>query len=172
MKSKPIKSKSLENCQITYGTGKTVFGKYLMGMKDNEICYMSFVDEPVINTSEMSSLFQNATFLKNDNLVHQKLKEYFDNVEKPSLLLTGTDFQIKVWQYLIDLPKGKTICYEEVAKGIKHPKAVRAVANAIANNKIAYFVPCHRVISKNGNLNKFKWGLERKQNMLKAEGAL
>lgn len=70
---------------------------------------------------------------------------------------------------MIDIPKGRTTSYGEVARRINHPKAVKAVADAIANNKIAYFVPCHRVIGKNHTLNRFKWGPEWKKKMLKAE---
>lgn len=168
-KSKPSEYKNLEGYQIIYGTGDTKFGKCLMGLKDNQICYVSFVDGVYTDTSELKTLFPKAVLFRNDTLIQQKILEYFNTDKKPKIKLIGTDFQIKVWEFLVGLPKGKTTSYEQVAKGINHPNAIRAVANAIASNKIAYFVPCHRVINKNGHLNKFKWGTERKRNMLRAE---
>lgn len=171
-KSKSTEYKNIEGYQIIYGTGETKFGKCLMGLKGNQVCYASFTDGIFTDLTELKNTFKKAVFLQNDNLIQQKIQEYFDGGEKPELLLTGTDFQIKVWEYLVGLPKGKTTYYEQVAKGVNHPKAIRAVANAIASNKIAYLVPCHRVVSKSGALTKFKWGTERKKKMLRSEEAV
>lgn len=169
VKSKSSEYKTLEGYQIIYGTTETKFGKYLMGLKDNQICFASFVDGIYTDLNELSSIFPKAVLIRNDKLIEQTVHDYFDKDEKPAMLLTGTDFQIRVWEYLINLPRGKTISYEQVAKGIKAPKAVRAVANAIASNRIAYFVPCHRIISKSGKLNNYKWGAERKRLLIRAE---
>ncbi len=79
--------------------------------------------------------------------------------------LQGTPFQIKVWQAVMQTDK--IITYQELAQQIGHPKAHRAVANALAQNKIAYFVPCHRVIRTNGNLGGYKWGIIKKEKLLK-----
>lgn len=172
VKSKSSEYKTLEGYQIVYGTTEINFGKTLMGLKDNQICYVSFVDGLFTDLCELISIFPKAVLIRDDSLIEQKMIQYFDKDEKPSLLLTGTDFQTKVWEYLTSVPKGKTMSYEQVAKGINCPKAVKAVANAIAKNKIAYFVPCHRIISKNGALNKYKWGSERKRKLLQAEKAV
>lgn len=169
LKSNSSEYKTLEGYQIIYGTSETQFGKCLMGLKDDHICYVSFVEGIYTDLSELQNTFPKAVLIRNDNLIAQKVQQYFNSDEQPQLLLTGTAFQVKVWESLVNIPKGKTTCYEQVAKTIEHPKAVRAVANAVGKNKIAYFVPCHRVISKNGTLLNFKWGPERKLKMLRAE---
>ena len=84
----------------------------------------------------------------------------------------GTKFQIKVWKYLKTIPKGQIRTYLEVAKAIKRPKAVRAVANAIAKNPYAPKVPCHRVIRSDGRLGGYSGlgGIKTKKKLLKLEG--
>ena len=87
----------------------------------------------------------------------------------PPLALEGTEFQSKVWQAALKIPSGKTTSYKELAQSIGHPASWRAVANALGQNKIAYFIPCHRVIGSNGSLAGYKWGIERKKMLLEAE---
>ena len=84
----------------------------------------------------------------------------------------GTKFQIKVWKYLKTIPKGQIRTYLEVAKAIKRPKAVRAVANAIAKNPYSPKVPCHRVIRSDGRLGGYSGlgGIKTKKKLLKLEG--
>jgi len=83
--------------------------------------------------------------------------------------LVGTDFQKKVWKSLMQIPYGTTISYGEQAKRIGKPKAVRAVANANAKNKISIILPCHRVIGANGKLTGYGGGLWRKEKLLEFE---
>ena len=82
----------------------------------------------------------------------------------------GTAFQQSVWKALIEIPAGETRTYTQIAARIGKPKAVRAVGTAIGANPIAYLIPCHRVIRADGNLGGYRWGLERKMQMLEAEG--
>ncbi|SFR55440.1 methylated-DNA--[protein]-cysteine S-methyltransferase [Thiomicrospira sp. ALE5] len=78
----------------------------------------------------------------------------------------GTDFQLSVWQALQQIPLGQTRSYQQLANQLGRPQAVRAVANAIAANPIAWFIPCHRVIRSNGELGGYAWGLAKKQQLL------
>ena len=94
------------------------------------------------------------------------------SIDFSKLLLVGTDFQIKVWQSLLQIPTGKICAYEDIAKEIGQPNAYRAAGNAISNNKIAYFIPCHRVIRKNGELGGYRWGVDKKIALLKSEGCI
>lgn len=92
------------------------------------------------------------------------------NINQNKLALNGTPFQIKVWRETLKIPAGQTKTYQEIAIAIGHPKAYRAVANALGANKIAYFIPCHRVIRNDGSLGGYKWGNEKKIALLKSEG--
>ena len=86
--------------------------------------------------------------------------------------LKGTKFQLKVWNYLKKIPRGKVKTYSEVAKAIGKPFAVRAVANAIGKNPLAPQIPCHRVIRSDGSLGGYsgKGGIKTKRLLLKKEG--
>ena len=88
--------------------------------------------------------------------------------------LKGTKFQLKVWNYLKKIPRGKVKTYSEVAKSIGKPLAVRAVANAIGKNPLAPQIPCHRVIRSDGSLGGYsgKGGIKTKRLLLKKEGVI
>ena len=90
------------------------------------------------------------------------------------MILKGTKFQIKVWRYLKTIKKGSVLTYSDVAKGIKKPRAVRAVANAIGKNPYAPKIPCHRVIRSDGSLGGYsgRGGIKTKKKLLKSEGIL
>ena len=90
------------------------------------------------------------------------------------MILSGTKLQLKVWNYLKKIPRGKTKTYLEVAKAIRKPRAVRAVANAIGKNPYPTKISCHRVIRSNGKLGGYsgKGGLKTKRMLLKKEGFL
>ena len=88
--------------------------------------------------------------------------------------LKGTKFQLKVWNFLKKIPKGTVKTYSEVAKAIRKPLAIRAVANAIAKNPYPIKIPCHRVIRSDGSLGGYsgKGGVKKKKNLLKKEGII
>lgn len=86
--------------------------------------------------------------------------------------LSGTEFQKKVWDTLLEIPYGQTITYGEIANKIGNPKGVRAVGHANNRNPISIIVPCHRVIGSDGKLVGYGGGLEMKKQLLKLEGAL
>ncbi len=85
------------------------------------------------------------------------------------LMLDGTPFQIQVWKLLLTVPRGETWTYQELANHLGRPSATRAVANACGANKIAYFIPCHRIIRSDGGLGGYRWGIELKQRLLDVE---
>lgn len=84
--------------------------------------------------------------------------------EIDTLLIAGSPLQVKVWQTLTGYPREYT--YKKLAEKIGHPKAYRAIGNALAANKIAYFIPCHKVIRNDGSLGGYKWGIDRKKLLL------
>jgi AraC family transcriptional regulator of adaptative response/methylated-DNA-[protein]-cysteine methyltransferase len=121
-------------------------------------------------------IYLNAEFVPGQNKYFNKLdkqlKEYFDGKRKEfdvPLSLPGTDFQLKVWKELQRIPFGSTRSYQEQAIALKNPKAIRAVAQANRDNRIAIIVPCHRVIGKDGKLVGYGGGVWRKQYLLNLE---
>ncbi len=82
------------------------------------------------------------------------------------LAMQGSVFQVEVWSELRRIPVGQTISYQQLAHRVGRPRAVRAVANAVAKNRIAFIVPCHRVIRTDGSIGGYRWGSARKAEML------
>jgi AraC family transcriptional regulator of adaptative response/methylated-DNA-[protein]-cysteine methyltransferase len=83
--------------------------------------------------------------------------------------LRGTEFQLRVWQALRQIPRGETRSYSQLARELGSPNATRAVARACAMNRVALVVPCHRVVGATGALTGYRWGIERKRKLLEKE---
>jgi AraC family transcriptional regulator of adaptative response/methylated-DNA-[protein]-cysteine methyltransferase len=86
-----------------------------------------------------------------------------------ALDLRGTAFQLRVWQALRQIPRGETRTYSQLAREMGIPKSTRAVARACALNRVSLVVPCHRVVGVSGSLTGYRWGVERKRQLLAAE---
>jgi AraC family transcriptional regulator of adaptative response/methylated-DNA-[protein]-cysteine methyltransferase len=93
-----------------------------------------------------------------------------EKLPPPQMDLRGTAFQLRVWQALRAIPRGETRSYSQLARELGNPNATRAVARACATNRVAVVVPCHRVVGVNGSLTGYRWGVERKRQLLEAEG--
>lgn len=103
----------------------------------------------------------------------RELAEYFVHIRtefSTPLDLRGTPFQRTVWAQLCSIPYGQSLCYSQVAQAMGRPEAVRAVANAIGRNPCLIFVPCHRVLGRDGSLTGFSAGLDLKKRLLSLEG--
>ena len=90
-------------------------------------------------------------------------------IEKLSLDLRGTPFQLAVWSELLKIPKGETLSYAQLAEKLGEPKATRAVGTACGTNPIPFLVPCHRVVRSDGSLGGFAFGLTMKKQLLERE---
>ncbi len=158
---------------VRYGVHPSPFGECLIAETDRGICNLMFLN-PANETAALQQLrrqWKNANIVKNQPATERYVEQIFDLQkglqESPlHLLLKGTNFQIKVWEALLQVPRGAVVTYTDIAQMIDKPKAVRAVANAIANNPIAYLIPCHRVIQKGGNFHNYRWGAARKKAIL------
>lgn len=163
--------------KIIFGVHDTPFGICQIALTNRGICSLIFLNE--INKDDTEYLkrkWKNAKIIKDQEKTFEVIKkifsENFKNGDKPlSLYLKGTNFQIKVWEALLKIPSGNVTSYEDVAKLIKKPKAVRATASAVANNPISLLIPCHRVVRKSGVIHNYGWGPERKVAMLGWERA-
>ncbi|CAG9861484.1 unnamed protein product [Phyllotreta striolata] len=168
IKLTPEEYKQLASFNITYGRANTKFGDCLMALNEESFCFVHFGDTDA-GIDELKETFPNANLSLNDGLIREK-SHLFDSEQLDiKVTLKGTLFEMRVWEYLVHVPRGKTVFYEEVAKGIGKSKSVRAVAKAVAKNRIAYFVPCHRVIYKNLKLGNYKWGEDLKRKLLANE---
>jgi len=155
----------------------TPLGPMLAGATENGICLLEFVDRRMIETQikRLKNLFK-AEFVPGSNkyfdVLNTQIQDYFlgkrKNFDIP-LILKGTSFQEKVWKELQTIPYGVTRSYQEQADHIGNIQAVRAVAKANGDNRIAIIIPCHRVIGKNGKLTGYGGGLWRKQYLLDHE---
>ena len=128
------------------------------------------IDQRIQNSLQED--FQEARSDIIEDCIYQ-LEDYFLGTRKKfdlKLKFIGTDFQIKVWKRLQDIPHGKTLSYEKLSMELGDTKAIRAVASANGQNPFAIIVPCHRVIGKNGNLTGYAGGLPTKEKLLQLEG--
>lgn len=156
--------------EIHYGFHKTEFGLCLIGLIDQAICHFSFHDNEDWGLLELQKEWPQTKLIPEQERIAKIIQAIFKNSgQKFSVALKGTPFQIEVWQHLVKIPAGKTFSYQEIAHAIGKPSATRAVASAIAKNKVAYLIPCHRVIRKSGAIHNYRWGMERKKQLLAFE---
>ena len=124
---------------------------------------------------ELQDRFPNARLHGADSAFEQLVAQVVGFVEAPALGLNlpldvrGTVFQQRVWQALRDIPAGATASYAEIAERIGAPKAVRAVAQACGANQLAVAIPCHRIVRRDGDISGYRWGVERKRELLRRE---
>jgi AraC family transcriptional regulator of adaptative response/methylated-DNA-[protein]-cysteine methyltransferase len=169
--------KSTQNQMIMITRILTPLGPMLAGATDKGICLLEFVDRRMIETqiNRLKKLFKAALIPgsnKHFNELNKQIREYFDKKRKEftiPLAIAGTAFQKQVWSALHVIPYGETRSYKEQAEIIGNPKAIRAVARANGDNRIAIIIPCHRVIGANGELVGYGGGLWRKRYLLNLE---
>ncbi len=161
--------------RIAYGFHPSPFGECLLAATNRGICAMYFVTssrEAVLN--EVRRRWPEAEFAEDTKTTGQYLGRIFPGRNRQGKLplhLRGTNFQIKVWQALLEIPPGAVVPYEELAAHVGNPKASRAVGSAVGQNPIAFIIPCHRVIRKVGSIGGYHGGTDRKRAMLAWEAA-
>ncbi len=167
-----------EGLTITYGFHASPFGECMLATTDRGICGFIFVKNGNRNriVSELKYSWKNAALVEDPHasrsLVNQIFNPSFTNDSVPlHLILSGTNFQIKVWEALIKIPFGAVVSYEDVAVQIGLPKAIRAVGTAVGKNPISFIIPCHRVIRKNAEFGNYGGGPTRKKAILGWEAA-
>ncbi|MDO8795600.1 MAG: bifunctional DNA-binding transcriptional regulator/O6-methylguanine-DNA methyltransferase Ada [Vicinamibacterales bacterium] len=160
---------------VRYSLVDSALGRLLVAGTDAGVCAVKLGDADAPLVAELRGEFPAATIEVGGRALApwvQALRAHakgrVPDAELP-LDVRATAFQWQVWRFLQSIPLGETRTYSEVAKGIRRPAAVRAVARACATNPVALAVPCHRVIGKDGTLTGYRWGLHRKDALLKAE---
>lgn len=157
--------------RIEYGFHETPFGRALIGVTERGICWLSFMAADQDRRGaleEMKLSWYNSVFHENEDLTKHFPARIFDagSGHKLHVLVKGTNFQVKVWEALLRIPPGALTTYQNIARRINHPKAVQAVGAAVGSNTIAYLIPCHRVIRKDGILGEYRWDALRKKSII------
>jgi AraC family transcriptional regulator of adaptative response/methylated-DNA-[protein]-cysteine methyltransferase len=165
---------------IRYTTAACVLGRVLVAASDIGICSIAFAATDAEALTDLHKRFPKAQLSQDKNpagwLTQGVAFVVSQTTEHPlaatfPLDVRATAFQQRVWKALQEIPRGETRSYSDVARGLGRPAAARAVAAAIGSNPIALAIPCHRVIGQDGSLTGYRWGLERKRKLLKAEGS-
>ncbi len=163
------------NLKIDYGFHHSPFGEVLVALTARGILALSFTDKVnrEIELGKLKSVWSNAIFTeegkRSGDIINSLFGDKMHEAEKFLLSVRGTNFQIRVWNALLSIPSGSVVSYQAIARKIKHPGAVRAVANAVGANPVAYLIPCHRVLRSSGELGGYRWGVDRKRIMLGRE---
>lgn len=165
--------------QIRWCSADSPFGWVVVGATGRGLCWLSLAATRAEAEASLRTEFPAAELRKDPTLARmvdaalQSVREGTDlspgRAAIDSLDLRGTVFQLRVWQALRQIPRGETRSYSEVARELGEPNATRAVARACAMNRVALVVPCHRVVGANGSLTGYRWGTERKRQLLEAE---
>jgi len=165
------------NEEIRFAVGQTSLGAILVASSAKGVVSILIGDDPQELAHDLQDRFPKARLVGGDRDYEDLVARVVGMVEAPGLGLNlpldvrGTAFQQRVWQALQEIPAGKTASYSDIAARIGTPKAVRAVASACAANNIAVAIPCHRVVRSDGSLSGYAWGVERKRQLLGAEGS-
>ncbi|EXI66424.1 MAG: Regulatory protein of adaptative response [Candidatus Accumulibacter adjunctus] len=161
---------------ITCGVAPSPFGDALIAWTARGVCHLAFCSmaEPAM-LAELLARWPAATIVRDDEQARLLLARVFPATPTRGtlhLLLRGTNFQIKVWEALIRVEPGTLISYGELARRMAAPHAQRAVGSALAANRIAYLIPCHRVIRESGEIGSYRWGSSRKLALLGWEAGI
>ncbi len=165
-----------KNLPISYSLSESPFGKLIIASTSKGICYMAFCNNEDQAILDLVTVFPNALFTKQSDLLQQNALLIFRNdsskLKDIRLHLKGTEFQLKVWASLLKIPPGQLATYGTIAGEINSPGASRAVGSAIGSNPISFLIPCHRVIQSTGNFGGYRWGPTRKTAMIAWEAAM
>ena len=168
--------------EMSWATAQTPLGLVMMAATDRGLCFVQFGSSEKELLARLEEEFPAAKLgpLTKPYPAEfagwmERLSRYLEGERAPGRIpldLQGTAFQLKVWRYLQTIPAGEVKSYAAVAEAIGRPTATRAVAGACAANRIAMVIPCHRVIRGDGGMGGYRWGVERKEALLRVERAI
>jgi AraC family transcriptional regulator of adaptative response/methylated-DNA-[protein]-cysteine methyltransferase len=161
--------------RIGYTIVDSPLGRLLVASTERGVCSVCLGDSDAALEKALLQEYPKAEIQRDSNRLAATLEAFEQHLagRKPHLDLPvdvqATIFQWRVWRELARIPYGETRSYSDVARAIGKPRAVRAVANACATNRVAVVIPCHRVVRQDGSLGGYRWGLDRKGALLKQE---
>lgn len=162
--------------RIRFTTVPTALGHVLVAATDRGLCSVTLGDEAASLETALRREYPAANVERQDDELRGwagavVARMAGDEAERLPLDVGGTAFQCRVWDALQRIPRGSTRSYAEIARELGQPSAARAVARACATNRLALVIPCHRVVREDGGLGGYRWGVERKRELLAREGA-
>jgi len=163
--------------ELYFAVTSCALGQLLLAQSETGVCALFFGDTENLLQQALQQVFPSATLHQDKALLVAALAEVQRLIENPKttcylqLDSGGSAFEQQVWQALRQIAPGTTASYSEIAQCIGNPKAVRAVARACARNRLALLIPCHRVVRSDGKLAGYRWGIARKQELLRREAA-
>ncbi len=171
-KVKMYSKTALRGIEIDYGVVESPYGRLLLGQTGEGLCWAGFLtlDSEDGAIERLKRCFPKAQLRRNDRAVKETGRRLLAQDVAVPLVLYGTPFQHAVWERLLDIPKGKTVTYGQVAREIGQPSASRAVGGAVGSNPVSIGVPCHRVLASDGSLGGYAWGTALKVRILQEEG--
>jgi len=162
-----------EGLTMYFGFHPSPFGSALVMATDRGLAGLAFADpgEEAAMLADMKGRWPRATYVEDNARAASLARRIFDStqwrVRQPlRVVLIGTDWEVRVWEALLQIPMGRLTTYSGLAGKVSKPAAARAVGAAVGKNPIAFVVPCHRVIGKAGDLTGYHWGITRKRAML------
>ena len=144
----------------------------LLACNGNRLCYLGFAvnGNRHLPLKKMKACFPHACFVAGDvSGMAKKVSAAWSDKGNVPVELHGTPFQAAVWKALLEIPRGRTVCYSDIAAKIGRPKAVRAVGGAVGANPVSLLVPCHRVLPASGGVGNYLWGAGLKEKILRLE---
>ena len=161
--------------RIRFAIGECSLGSILVAATERGVCAVLLGDDPAELIRDLQTRFSRADLVGGDERFERLVAQAVGLVERPCahsslpLDVRGTAFQQRVWSLLSRVGPGETTTYTALAEALGAPKAVRAVAGACAANPVAVAIPCHRVVRLDGSLAGYRWGVERKRELLERE---
>jgi AraC family transcriptional regulator of adaptative response/methylated-DNA-[protein]-cysteine methyltransferase len=164
-----------EALAINYSFAESPFGEILVASTPKGICHLAFIGQEEAAMADLQARFPQAHYRQTVDLIQQNALYIFSQdwsrLSDIKLHLKGTPFQLKVWEALLNIPMGHLSSYSLISQQIGQKGAARAVGSAVADNPVAFLIPCHRVIRSNGETGEYHWGSTRKTAMIGWEAA-
>jgi AraC family transcriptional regulator of adaptative response/methylated-DNA-[protein]-cysteine methyltransferase len=160
---------------LSYAIGECALGRVLVARSVNGVCAILIGAADHELEADLAARFPQATLVMNEAVVHDDLAKVIRFVDKPAeglhltLDMRGTPLQRRVWEKLRTISVGRTVTYTELARWISPLASARVIAGACAANPIALAIPCHRVVRTDGDLAGYRWGIERKRELIRRE---
>ena len=162
-----------EGLTVFFGFHPSPFGSALVMATERGLAGLAFADpgKERAALADMKRRWPRATYVENSARTATIARRIFDPTQWQAsaplrVVLIGTDWEVRVWETLLQIPMGRLVTYSDIADKVRKPTAARAVGAAVGKNPVSFVVPCHRVVGKSGELTGYHWGITRKRAML------